>query len=251
MKIAIIGYGVVGQATHLGLLKNDPTVLINDIRLKSSAIVQSCDMVFVCVPTDNEGEIIQTIELCKTLAKENSQGEIVVRSTIPVKFIKLLEDACAGRLVYCPEFLRERYWAQDCLVRPILVASSLNDLRLFKLVPKEEFIRMSLEEAAIIKVMTNVFNGMRVVFANHLYDLCQATGADFEQVIPFIQAQQQKSQSYLEVDPKLRGFGGKCLPKDLKFCIDDFSSQNLKQTLFTAIEEDNLSWPVTVRKDVK
>jgi UDPglucose 6-dehydrogenase len=252
LKIAIVGYGVVGKATHLGLLNSDPDVTINDININQYAesIIESQDLIFVCIPTGNQNEILVAINLCRCLAESNPNAEIVVRSTIPVSYIADLNNACGGRLIYCPEFLRERKWDTDCYIRPILIASSMADLKFFNIVPQEDCTRKSLEEIAIIKLMANVFNSVRITFANHVYEYCKVNNADFNQVISFINNQQRNGlQSYLEVSDDLRGFGGKCLPKDLKFCIDDFEKQNLDQTFFTGIEQDNTSWPTTIRND--
>lgn len=253
MKIAIIGYGIIGQATHLGLLNSDPDVVINDINLRdyNSTSVEFCDLIFICVPTGNNEEVNSTLHLLQKLVKNNPNAEMVVRSTIPAEYIDSFDHACTNNLVYCPEFLRERKWSTDCLARPVLVASNTYNLKLFNVVPKEECTCVPLKDAAIIKLMSNVFNSMRITFANHVYDYCEKHNANFEQVIPFIEKLQQScEQSYLRVDNNLRGFGGKCLPKDLDFCIDEFLTQGLQQNLFTAIKEDNLKWPTTVRKDV-
>jgi UDPglucose 6-dehydrogenase len=252
LKIAIVGYGVVGKATHLGLLNKDTGVIIKDINIKqyATSVIESQDLIFVCIPTNNQKEIHIAINLCRCLAESNLEAEIVVRSTIPVSYITDLNKACGGRLVYCPEFLRERKWDTDCYIRPILIASSKSDLKFFNIVSEEDCTRKSLEEIAIIKLMTNVFNSMRVTFANHVYEYCKVNYADFDQVISFINNQQRHGlQTYLEVSDDLRGFGGKCLPKDLEFCIDDFQKQNLNQTFFTGIEQDNASWPTTIRND--
>lgn len=253
MKIAIVGYGIIGKATHLGLLNNDPNVIINDINIIDhvSTPVESCDLVFVCIPTGDDNEMTVMANVCRQLSLDNPHAEIVVRSTIPPSYINLINDSCRHQLVYCPEFLRERKWQSDCLIKPVLIASDKPILQFFNIVTASECQRVSLKEAAVIKLMNNVFNSMRITFANHVYEYCKSNDADFAKVIPFLKEHQKNGeQSYLEASETLRGFGGKCLPKDLKFCIEDFSKQKIKQTLFTAIEYDNANWPTTIRADL-
>lgn len=253
LKTAIVGYGIIGRATHVGLLNNNPDVAICDINIPaySTTKVESCDIIFVCIPTGSNNEVLDMCNLCADLSKNNPTAEIVIRSTIPPGYIDQVKTSCNNQLVYCPEFLRERKWQSDCLLRPVVVASNKTELKLFDIIAESECQRISLIDAAIVKLMSNVFNSLRITFANHVYEYCLANNADFNQVIPFLQnLQKNKEQSYLEVTDALRGFGGKCLPKDLDFCIADFSEQNITQTLFTAVKNDNANWPTTVRRDL-
>jgi UDP-glucose 6-dehydrogenase len=50
----------------------------------------------------------------------------------------------------------------------------------------------------------------------------------------------------MEVNEDLRGYGGKCLPKDIDFSIDIFDDCKL----FRAIKEDNCKWKTTIRDDI-
>jgi UDPglucose 6-dehydrogenase len=96
-------------------------------------------------------------------------------------------------------------------------------------------------------MLSNNMAAARVVFANHMYELSKAVGADYSNVLnAYLQV--NHDQNYLEVTETMRAFGGKCLPKDLDFLIDTFTKLNIPQTYFTAMKEDNQLWPVTVRK---
>ena len=50
----------------------------------------------------------------------------------------------------------------------------------------------------------------------------------------------------MNVNENLRGYGGKCLPKDIDFAIDIFDDCKL----FQSIKEDNQKWKITIREDV-
>ena len=93
--------------------------------------------------------------------------------------------------------------------------------------------------------MCNNYAAMKVVFANHYYDICKKYGADYNTLLnSFYQV--RNGQSYMEVNEDLRGYGGKCLPKDINFSIDIFDDCKL----FQSIKEDNCKWKTTIRKDL-
>ena len=253
MKTAIVGYGIVGRATHLGLLADDPAVTIKDINIDAyrDTLVQAHELIFVCVPTGNHADMQALLNLCQNLIDQNPKAELVIRSTIPPAYVESVRQVCGSDLVYCPEFLRERKWQQDCQERPVLLASEKPHILVTARLPADHFRVLDLQQLVMIKIMSNVMNAMRVTFANHVYDLCQSYGVDYAGVAPYLDAQQKRpDQSYLMVDQNLRGFGGKCLPKDLQFCIDEFDQRGIVQDLFSAIQTDNSRWPETVRQDL-
>jgi UDPglucose 6-dehydrogenase len=250
MKIAIVGYGIVGQATHCGLLNLVP-VTIHDIGIEEfdSTVIENHDLIFMCLPTDGQEHIQLLLDECKKLSLKNPGAEFVVRSTITVSTANKLDAVCPI-WTYCPEFLRERHWKLDCLQRPVLIGTDQKTSLLENIIGPPDCSIVNTKEAIITKLSVNSFNSLRVVFANHIYNLCQHTGADFELTIKQTKEHiESNPQHYFDVNEQLRGFGGKCLPKDLKLLISDFTNHHLTQTLFTAIQQDNLLWPTYIRQD--
>jgi UDPglucose 6-dehydrogenase len=245
MKLGIAGYGIVGKATHKGLLKNSP-VIIHDISGNTKIEdLYICNYVFFCIPTDTDSSIQNLIDEIKRLKTVNPDCGIVIRSTVPVGTCKNIEQIINDKIYYLPEFLRERVWETDCLNRPIIVGTS--SAKFPQWLHGEDFISVTLEEAEVIKMLSNNMAAARVVFANHMYELSNAVGADYNTVLnAYLEV--NHDQNYLEVNENMRAFGGKCLPKDLDFLINTFANLNIPQTYFTAMKEDNQLWPVTVRK---
>lgn len=245
MKIGIVGYGIVGKATHESLCKKLP-VIIHDTNLNSTiSNLKFCQYVFFCIPTDSHDSIkllISEIEKIKTI---NPNCIVVIRSTVPVGTCSIIENIIKDKIYYMPEFLRERIWQEDCLHRPIIVGSDKQAVPSW--LEGEECFFCSLEEAEIIKMLSNNIAAARVVIANHFYELSKAVGANYDSVLDAY-LKVNHDQHYLDVNENLRSFGGKCLPKDLDFLIDTFSKFNLPQTFFSSVKEDNKLWPVTVRK---
>jgi UDPglucose 6-dehydrogenase len=245
MKLGIAGYGIVGRATHVGLLNNS-TVIIHDTSTNTSIEdLYICNYVFFCIPTDTDASIQLLVQDIKRLKVVNPNCKIVIRSTVPVGTCRMIEQVISDKIYYMPEFLRERVWETDCRNRPIIVGSDNQSVPSWLL--GDQCIFCSLEEAEVIKMLSNNMAAARVVFANHMYELSNAVGADYKSVLAAY-LQINHDQNYLEVTEDMRAFGGKCLPKDLDFLISTFSKLNIPQTYFTAMKEDNQLWPVTVRK---
>lgn len=245
MKLGIAGYGIVGKATHKGLLRNN-IVIIHDLATGTSIEdLYVCNYVFFCIPTDTDASIQVLVDDIKRIKAVNPNCVIIIRSTVPVGTCSMIEQIINDKIYYMPEFLRERIWETDCLKRPIIVGSDHQAVPTW--LQGEECIFCSLEEAEVVKMLSNNIAAARVVLANHFYELSNAVGADYANVLnAYLQV--NHDQNYLEVSETMRAFGGKCLPKDLDFLINTFSKFNIPQTYFTAMKEDNTLWPVTVRK---
>jgi UDP-glucose 6-dehydrogenase len=139
-----------------------------------------------------------------------------------------------------PEFLRERYWDTDCFKRPLVVGS---DNSIPQWLQDEEIKTCSTKEAELVKMYSNNFAVMRIAFANVFYDLAENVGADYNKVLDMYLDIQQ-DQTYMEVPGHdgTRGFGGKCLPKDLDFLIETLDEKGIDQNWFKHIRELNKRW---------
>lgn len=244
--IGIVGYGVVGKATKKALFP-DESVIIHDIFLETSLEdVCSCDLVFICIPTNTQQNIEELESLCLKISSLNSTIEIVVRSTVTPGFFDNLQEKIKNPLTYLPEFLRERYSLEDSInCKRMFYATNCNNSLLvnfnrfnYKLRKLEFF------ELELLKMMRNNYHAMKVVFANHYYDMCKKYDVSYDNLLSAFN-KSKNGQSYLEVNDNLRGYGGKCLPKDIDFMIDIFGDVEL----FKAIKNDNSKLKITVRED--
>ena len=81
-----------------------------------------------------------------------------------------------------------------------------------------------METAELIKYAANAFLATKVTFINELARLCEATGADIEELAVGVGLDARIGQSFLSAGP---GFGGSCFPKDLRALVktaSDFGS---------------------------
>ena len=241
--IGIIGYGVIGKTTHQVLFSIE-NVKIHDIIMNTDiSDLFGSELVFVCIPTNNHSDILEIKNIIKIFQNQSPETEIVIRSTIIPGFF----NEITGNVTYFPEFLRERNAINDAKNAEVLFYAS--NLKKSKLQNYDQFNfklkRIAFSELEILKLMSNNYYAMKVVFANHYYDICKKYGADYD-VLLYSFRQTKNGQSYMEVNENLRGYGGKCLPKDMDFSIDIFN--NCK--MFQSIKEDNQKWKTTVREDI-
>ena len=229
--IGIIGYGVIGKVTHEALFPSDD-VLIHDISMDTKITdLFGCDIVFICTPTNNESDILDIKSIITLFNNKSPNTEMVVRSTVVPDFF----SGCVGNLTYLPEFLRERVALSDAknsqhmLYSTNTRRSKLNDYEF-----SSKLIKVGFSELEIVKLMSNNYYSMKVVFANHYYDLCQKLGVNYDDLLKSFEMC-KNGQSYMDVNESLRGYGGKCLPKDIDFAISIFDGAEL----FKAIQNDN------------
>ncbi len=117
-----------------------------------------------------------------------------------------------------PEFLREGQILEDSLRPSHIVVGELDRpsgnalLRIYAAFrcPK---IRTSLRAAEAIKYATNAFLATKVTFANEIANLCARIGLDVDEVLAGVALDPRIGPGHLQPGA---GFGGSCLPKDLR-----------------------------------
>ena len=145
-----------------------------------------------------------------------------------------------------PEFLTEETADQDMSYpdRQIVgytekshdVAGDL--IQLLPLAPFERILPAT--EAELVKYFGNTWFSVKVSFANQMYDICQALGADYDRMVEASAADKRIGRTHLNVWHKgYRGYGGKCLPKDIKAFIQLANSKGVDLKLHKAAEYIN------------
>jgi UDPglucose 6-dehydrogenase len=213
--------------------------------LKDSAIV------FIAVGTppceNGEADVSVLDSVCREIARTvNGFKLVVVKSTVPVgtnKWIaRLLQRYGAHpscfRVASNPEFLREGTAVTDFLY-PDRIVLGCNCPRSAELltkayeplfdgsyaassgaIPAPDHAQMparavmtSSASAELVKHASNAFLAMKVSFVNAVANICEANGADIEEVVEGLGSDQRIGAKFLR--PGI-GYGGSCFPKDLK-----------------------------------
>jgi UDPglucose 6-dehydrogenase len=193
------------------------------------------DVHFVCVGTpqrrDGHGADMSQVNACiEALAPGLRRPCLVVgKSTVPVgtaaglaaKLAALAPAGDAAQLSWNPEFLREGHGVQDTLNPDRIVAgvtsaraeSVLRRVYAVQIAAGVEFFVTDLATAELAKVAANAFLATKISFINAVAEVCDAAGANVRVLADILGADPRIGGSFLR--PGL-GFGGGCLPKDVR-----------------------------------
>ena len=258
MNIGIIGLGVVGKACRAGFERCNYTVSVHDIALHTDiSAVQHTEICYICVPTpsNNNGGCDTNIvdSVVEQLININYEGIIAIKSTISPGHTKLLNDRyLTDRIVFVPEFLKERSAEYDFVFDQKLLLVGTENINHYYVVvrshgdlPKKQK-RVSPTEAEIMKYYHNTFNATRIVFANILYEVCESIGADYNVVKHAFLTNNSMPDEYLDVSNNLKGYGGACLPKDVRAMQELCNRLNLPYKFFETLDNENKKFTTTV-----
>jgi len=225
LTVGIIGMGSVGSATTHALSRYHTCVGFDIVGKYSWDDILSADIAFICVPTpigkDDRLDCSAIDIVLEDLNKSSYDKLVVIKSTVAVGYMERAVDRFPHlRLVYMPEFLRERNCYSWCMDPDrILVSGKPQDieeaLRYFSWARNAEILRMSHADAEIGKLAHNAFIAVKVSFTNEMEAISVEHGADPEKVMSVIWADRRvKCREHLT--PGLGPYGGKCVPKDTK-----------------------------------
>ena len=249
-KPGIIGVGMVGGALnrYFEKLGQKPFLYDNGKNLLSLEDLNKAEIIFVCVPTPfDRGKGFDLSFIEDAVSKIQGEKIVVIKSTVlPGTTEKLQVKYPQHKFLINPEFLTELTADQDMsypdrqLVgytkRSYHLAGEV--MQILPLAPFERILPAT--EAEMAKYFGNTWFSAKVIFANQMYDLCQKLGIDYERVAEAAAADKRIGRSHLEVLHKgYRGYGGKCLPKDIKALIHFADAQGVDLKLHKVVEEIN------------
>ena len=222
---------------------------------------------FLCVGTPQKrGEYAADLRYVESavesLLEALKPGDLVAgKSTVPVgtaaRLAELVEGKVPGAmLAWNPEFLREGFAVQDTLHPDRLVYGLSPD-------PDSQTARAVLDEvyapivavgtpqvvtdyatAEMVKVAANSFLATKISFINAMAELCEATGADVKQLADAIGHDDRIGRKFLNAG---LGFGGGCLPKDIRAFMARAGELGADQALTFLREVDNINMRRRIR----
>jgi UDPglucose 6-dehydrogenase len=264
MKIGIVGLGVVGSAVRHGLERIGHELSVFDIKLEGSSLwdVRNSELTFVCVPSpcaeDGSCDVRPVVNTVRSLAEAEYRGVVAIKSTVtPGTTERMIREFPSLRLAFCPEFLRERAAYTDFVDNhDVCVIGARGDSeydiirRAHGHLPKR-FFRLTPTEAELSKYFSNLFNALRIVFANEFFEVCKSLNADYGTIKNAVVHRSTIEDAYLDCNDRFRGFGGLCLPKDTTAFAALVRSLGLNMKLFEAIVEENKKFKVTVPEGMR
>lgn len=248
-KIGIVGVGMVGGAVKRYFEKKEGVELFlydKGRGVGSPEEVNKAEIVFVCVPTpylkDGRGFDLSYVE--ETMNMLKGEKVVVIKSTVMPGTTEMLQQKHPHhKILMNPEFLTEETADQDMMYpdRQIVGYTEKSQtvagdvMQLLPLAPFERILPAT--EAELVKYFGNTWFAVKVSFANQMYDLAQALGVDYDRMVEAAAADKRIGRTHLNVWHKgYRGYGGKCLPKDIKALIQLADAKGVDLKLHKAAE---------------
>ena len=194
--------------------------------------IADAEINFICVgtPQSKDGlaaDLTYVKASIAAIAPHLKDGALVVgKSTVPVGTAQELREilsksAPQADLAWNPEFLREGFAIADTLTPSRLVVGVTNDRAedILKAVYKPiidlgtPWIRADLPTAELVKVAANSFLATKISFINAMAEICEAAGGDVTVLAKAIGYDPRIGNRFLQAGI---GFGGGCLPKDIR-----------------------------------
>ena len=252
MKIGIAGLGIIGSACKYGFEKLGHKVNFHDPKFEESKFehLLNTDIIYICVPTpSNEDGSCNTSIVRKViddLMCVNYKGVIAIKSTVePGTTESLINQYMNDKICFVPEFLRERCSFVDFTENHDVLAVGTLHKDVYDLVVEshgkypKEYAQLNPTEAEMLKYYSNIFNALRIIFANEMYEICKALGADYTKVKDTFVKRGTAKDIYMDVNESFRGYGGACLPKDTKAIDALVKKLDLNLLLFETIDKEN------------
>jgi len=196
--------------------------------------VKNSDVIFIAVPTppmpDGSVDMSFLEKVAREIAGAMTSYKIVVdKSTVPVQTgdkvaetIKRYNKAHVDfDVVSNPEFLREGFAVED-LMRPDRIVVGVRSQRPVAALKeiytpfKAPLIITDINSAELIKHASNSFLALKISYINAISVLCEATGANIQEVANGMGMDERIGRRFLQAS---LGFGGSCFPKDLSAFI--------------------------------
>ena len=223
-------------------------------------VMPEVDVVFSAVgtPPDEDGsaDLKYVLEVAKTIGQNMKKYALVItKSTVPVGTAKLVSDVIQKELdkrgieiefdvASNPEFLKEGDAIND-FMKPDRIVCGVNSAKAQEIFEKiyapfvlngHPIIFTDITSAEMIKYAANAMLATRISFMNDMANLCEMVGADVNMVRKVIGSDTRIGNKFLNAGA---GYGGSCLPKDVKALIKTADNFGYPLQVLKAVENVN------------
>lgn len=217
----------------------------------------SCDVHFICVGTPQAKDSLAADMTfvngaLRSIAPIAKRGSLIVgKSTVPVGTAARLAIELASinpdvELAWNPEFLREGFAVEDTLRPNRLVVGvtsdqaeeTLREVYADLLAQEIPWIRADLPTAELVKVAANSFLATKISFINAMAEICEAADGDVTVLAKAIGFDPRIGSRFLQAGI---GFGGGCLPKDIRAFMARADELGARQALEFLREIDSIN----------
>ncbi|MFF4341854.1 UDP-glucose dehydrogenase family protein [Kitasatospora sp. NPDC001540] len=219
--------------------------------LDAQEAVRDAEVVYVCVDTpttpSGDADLSRIWQVIKSLEGARHLVAVVVKSTVPVgtgaRIRAAMDSAGLQAVGYAanPEFTAEGRAVHDFL-HPDRVVIGADDPDTMKLVAQLHdgvdgpIAEMDVPSAEMVKLAANALLATKISFTNEIATICEATGADVEQVVRAVGMDHRLGPHFMR--PGV-GYGGSCFPKDSRALRALAGNSGYSFQLMTSVIEVN------------
>lgn len=217
--------------------------------------VHSSQAIFIAVGTPSNADGSVNLNAVYGVASEiaksmNGYKIIVNKSTVPVGTADEVKKVISAHtqqeydVVSNPEFLREGKAIEDFMnpdrivvgVENTQAEEMMKDVYASFITPANALHITDTKSAEIIKYASNLFLATKISFISEIAGLCEKVGANIDEVSKAVGADKRIGKEFLAAG---LGYGGSCLPKDVKGLISTAKKLGLEMKIAQAVEEVN------------
>jgi UDPglucose 6-dehydrogenase len=221
-----------------------------------AAAVEGAEAVFIAVGTparrgDGHADLSYVFAAVRELAAQVKPGTVVVtKSTVPVgtgdRIAAILEEEGVEGVSVAsnPEFLREGAAIRDFKIPDRIVVGAEDEHA--REIMREIYRPLFLNQAPILftgrrtaeltKYAANAFLAVKISFINEIANLCEAVGADVQEVARGIGLDNRIGSKFLHAGP---GYGGSCFPKDTLALLQTAKEAGVEQRIVSTVVSVN------------
>ena len=180
---------------------------------------------------------------------------VVLRSTVlpgtTERVLARVLSECSGggrmaeplRIAVNPEFMREGSSIEDFDQPPFVLVGcddpdTATALRAAVCRRQAPFLQTSVRTAEMVKYVCNAFHALKITFTNEIADLCDALGADAQDVMRVFRQDKKLNIAPAYLKPGF-AFGGSCLPKDVRALLCSGRIYDVSTPVLTAVVQSN------------
>ena len=222
--------------------------------------IRSCPLILAAVGTPigqgRRADLSQVESVCRLIGQHTNEEKVfVMKSTVPVgtseKCRVWVEEEMSKHgvkhhvhLVSNPEFLREGKAVQDFLEPDRIVVGS-RDERAAKIMRElyapliakgTPYVEMTVESAELTKYASNAFLATKISFINFIAELCEACGANVEDIARGMGLDKRIAPAFLKAGI---GYGGSCFPKDVQALIKTADALGVSSQILQDVDAIN------------
>lgn len=254
VSVGVIGLGRVGGAVIEMLSASGIEVVSWDIRSDEPYPYEQfavCEYAVICVGTPEGPDGGADIAAVEAALKELPAGRVLLKSTVPPGTTARLISEFGKQICYSPEYVGESryynpYFPDSMREVPFVILGGEPELRRWFvdqlmpiLGPTKRYFQCATIEAEVIKYAENAFFATKITFVNEFRSIAEAVGADWHTVREGWLLDPRIEPMHTAAFATERGFGGKCLPKDLEAIIVAAHSAGYEAGLLREVSASN------------